>query len=43
MAIEVLQNDKISGGRKGVGSAIRRRKANRGSINIKKTERGGFI
>ena len=41
MAIEVPQNEEISGGgkdggRKEVGSAIRRRKANRGSINIKK-------
>ena len=40
MAIEVPQNKEISGGgkdgrRKGFGSAIRRRKANRGSINIK--------
>ena len=37
MAVEVLQNAEISGGgRKGVGSAIRRRRANRGSINMKK-------
>ena len=40
MAIEVPQNKKISGGkdggRKGVGSAIRRRGANRGSVHIKK-------
>ena len=40
MTVEVSQNE-ISGGgknggRKGVGSAIRRRKANRRSINIKK-------
>ena len=40
MAIEVSQNKEIfgegkSGGKKVVGSAIRRRKANRGSINIK--------
>ena len=40
MAVEVPQNGKISGGgkdgrRKGVGSAILRRRANRGSINIK--------
>ena len=39
MAIKVPQNEVISGerndeGRKGIGSAIRRR-ANRGSINIK--------
>ena len=47
MAIEVLQNDKISrgknGGRKEVGSAIRQRGANRGGggvIHIKKRERG---
>ena len=48
MAIEVPQNEKISGGgkdggRKGVGSAIRRRGANRGSISIKGRERGGVI
>ena len=41
MAVEVPQNEGISrggknGGRKGLGSAIRRRGANRGSINIKK-------
>ena len=40
MAIEVHQNDEISGGgknggRKGIGSAIRRRGANRGRIHIK--------
>ena len=40
MAIEVPQNEEISGGkknerRKGVGSAIRRRRENKGSINIK--------
>ena len=40
MAFEVPQNEEISGGgkggeRKGIGSAIRRRRANRGSINIK--------
>ena len=39
MAVEVLQNEEISGGRKGVGSAIRRRRANRESVTIKK--RGG--
>ena len=43
MAIEVPQNEKISGGgknggRNGVGFAIRWRRANRGSINIKKRE-----
>ena len=40
MAIEVPQNEGISGGKdgekKGVSSAICRRRANRGSINIKK-------
>ena len=41
MAIEVSQNKGISGGgkngeRKAIGSAILRRRANRGSINIKK-------
>ena len=41
MAVEVFQNEEISGGekkgdRKGVGSAIRRRGANRGSIKTKK-------
>ena len=43
MAVEVLQNEEISGrvkngGRKEVSSAIRRRRANRGSLNIKKRE-----
>ena len=41
MAIEVPQNEEISrgeknGGRKGVGSAIRRRGANRRGVHIKK-------
>ena len=41
MAIKVHQNEEISGGekdggRKRVSSAILRRRANRGSINIKK-------
>ena len=41
MAIEVPQNEKVSGGerdggRKGVGSAIPRRRTKRGSVNIKK-------
>ena len=41
MAIEFPQNEEISGEgknreRKGVGSAIRRRRANRGSVNIEK-------
>ena len=40
MAIEVPQNEEISGGgknggRKEVGSAIHQRRANRGSVNIK--------
>ena len=40
MAVEVSQKEKISGGgknggRKGVGSTIRRRRANRGIIIIK--------
>ena len=41
MAIEVPQNEEISGegkngGRKGVGSAIRWKRANKGSVHIKK-------
>ena len=37
MAIEVPQNEEISGGgRKGVGSAIRRGGANRGGVHINK-------
>ena len=40
MAVEVPQNEEISGekngGGKRVGSAIRRRRANRGSVKIKK-------
>ena len=43
MAVEVLQNEKISGGRKGVGSAICRRRANRESINVKERERERVI
>ena len=44
MAIEVPQNkDIFGGGRKGVCSAICRRRVNRGSINIKKGERGGVV
>ena len=44
MEIEVPQNEEISGGgkngwRKEVSYAIRRRRANRGSVNIKKRER----
>ena len=41
MTIEILKNKEISrggkdGGRKGVGSAIRRRGENRSIVNIKK-------
>ena len=41
MAIEVPQNEEISrgeknGGRKGIGSAIRRGEPNRGGVHIKK-------
>ena len=47
MAIEVTQNEDISGGenggRKGIGSAIRWGGANRGGIHIEKKERGGFV
>ena len=48
MAIEVFQNEEISGGvkdrgRKEFDSAIRRRRANRRSINIKERERGGVV
>ena len=48
MAIEVPQNEEITGGgknggRKGVGSAIRWGRANRGGIHIKKRERGEVV
>ena len=48
MAIEVPQNEEISGGgknggRKGVGSAIRQGGANKGSIHIEKRERGEVV
>ena len=48
MAIEVPQNEEISGGgkdggRKGIGSAIRRRRAKWKSVNIKKTEQRGVV
>ena len=48
MAIEVPQNEKISGGgknggRKGVGSAIRWRGASRGDVLIKKRHQGGVV
>ena len=48
MAIEISHSEEISGGgknggRKGVGSAIFQRRANRGSINIKEQEQGGVV
>ena len=48
MAIEVPQNEEISGGgknggRKGIGSAIRWGGANRGGIHIKKREQGRVV
>ena len=44
MAIKVPLNEEISeGGRKGIGSAIRRRRSNRATINSKKRERGGVV
>ena len=48
MTIEVPQNEEVSGGgknggRKGVGSAIRRGGANRESVHLKKRERGGVV
>ena len=48
MATEVPHNKEIfggwkNGGRKGVGSAIRRRGANRGGVHIKKGKRGGVV
>ena len=44
MAIEVPKNEEISeGGRKGVGSAICWRRANRRAIHIEKRERGGVV
>ena len=47
MAIEVLQNEEISGGKNGgrkvVGFANRRGRANRGGEHIKKRERGGVV
>ena len=47
-AVEVPLNEEISGGgknggRKIVGSAIRRRRANGGSVHIKKRQRGGVV
>ena len=48
--IEIPHSEEVSGGGKNmemgekkVGSANRRRRANRGSINIKKRERGGVV
>ena len=44
MAIEVPQNEEISGGgRKGVRSSIRWRRANRRSVNIKERKRGEVV
>ena len=43
MAVEVPQNEESSVKGKGVGSGVRRRRANRGSINIKEGERGGVV
>ena len=48
MAIEVSQNEEISGGgknggKKGVGSAICWGGANKGGIHIEKRERGGVV
>ena len=44
MAIEVPQNNEISGGgKKGVGSAICWGGANRWGVHIKKSERGGVV
>ena len=48
MAIEVLQNEEISGGgknegRKEVGSAICQIRVNRGSINIKERGQGEVV
>ena len=48
MTVEVPQNEEISGGGKngegkGVSSAIRRRRANRVGVHIKKRERGGVV
>ena len=48
MEIEVFQNEETSGGgknggRKEVGSAIRKRRTNMGSVNIKKLQRGEVV
>ena len=48
MAVEVPHNKEIFGGgkngeRKEVGSAIRRRRANRETINIEKREQEGVV
>ena len=48
MAIEIPQMEQISGGeknrgRKGVGSAIRQKGANRRGVYIKKSQRGGVV
>ena len=48
MAVEVPQNEEISGGgknggRKGIGSAIDRGRANSGGIHIRKRDQGGVV
>ena len=48
MAVEVFQNEDVSkggknGGGKRVSFAIRQRRENKGSINIKERERGGVV
>ena len=48
MAIEVPQNEEISGRgknewRKGVGSALRRGRANRGAYTLRKESEGGIV
>ena len=48
MAVEVPQNEEISGGgknggRKGIGSANRQGRANRGGIHIRKRDQGGVV
>ena len=47
MAIEVPENEKISGGndggRKGVDFAIRQRRTDEGSVHIKEREQGGVV
>ena len=48
MAVKVPQNEEISGGwknggRKGVGSALCQKRANKGTVYVKKRERGGVV